>query len=337
MIDGKSYYDILLVQPNASFDEIKKSFRTLSFKYHPDKNNGEDSKFKEINSAYETLRDKTKRNQYDFDLQMKGQNEFPNPYVSNIFSGIFGGRNNAQSAPNLNKMNHFFEASMSMDDLIAETIIQGMMGAHKDESFPFKVKKTKSENSCKETTSSFKAECSEDICIEKEIEFEESFLGCCVPITVERNVIKSEFDTSIRKESEKIYLTIPAGVDDNEIITVIGKGNVYMNSKSDVKVQIKVKSHCDFQRDGLNLVIKKTISFKESICGMTFDINHINGKQLRFSSSRGNILQNFDKKVIQGLGFNRNDKNGNLIIQFVVNHPPQKLNEEQLQFIEANF
>ncbi len=71
----KNYYDILGVNKNASQDDIKKAYRSLSKKYHPDKNNGDDSKFKEINEAYDTLGDETKRRQYDN----------PNPF------GEFGG------------------------------------------------------------------------------------------------------------------------------------------------------------------------------------------------------------------------------------------------------
>lgn len=71
----KNYYDILGVSKNATQDDIKKAFRNLSKKYHPDKNGGDDSKFKEINEAYDTLSDETKRKQYDR----------PNPF------GNFGG------------------------------------------------------------------------------------------------------------------------------------------------------------------------------------------------------------------------------------------------------
>ena len=61
----KNYYDILGVNKNASQDDIKKAYRNLSKKYHPDRNNGDDSKFKEINEAYDTLGDESKRKQYD--------------------------------------------------------------------------------------------------------------------------------------------------------------------------------------------------------------------------------------------------------------------------------
>ena len=74
----KNYYDILGVNKNASQDEIKKAYRNLSKKYHPDRNGGDDSKFKEINEAYDTLGDETKRRQYDN----------PNPFGGVPFGGF---------------------------------------------------------------------------------------------------------------------------------------------------------------------------------------------------------------------------------------------------------
>lgn len=76
----KNYYDVLGVNKNASQDEIKKAYRNLSKKYHPDRNGGDDSKFKEINEAYDTLGDESKRKQYDN----------PNPFGSG-FGGFPGG------------------------------------------------------------------------------------------------------------------------------------------------------------------------------------------------------------------------------------------------------
>lgn len=61
----KDYYSILGVNPNATNEEIKKAFRKLSMKYHPDKNNGDDTMFKEINEAYSTLNDENKKREYD--------------------------------------------------------------------------------------------------------------------------------------------------------------------------------------------------------------------------------------------------------------------------------
>ena len=72
----KNYYDILGVNKNASQDDIKKAYRNLSKKYHPDRNDGDDSKFKEINEAYNTLGDETKRKQYDNPNPFGGFHDF---------------------------------------------------------------------------------------------------------------------------------------------------------------------------------------------------------------------------------------------------------------------
>ena len=90
----KNYYDVLGVSKNASQDDIKKAYRSLSKKYHPDRTGGDDSKFKEINEAYDTLGDETKRREYD------------NP---NSFGGIpFGGfeSNNSGFSWTWNYNNH---------------------------------------------------------------------------------------------------------------------------------------------------------------------------------------------------------------------------------------
>ena len=85
----KNYYDVLGVDRNSSQEDIKKAYRNLSKKYHPDKNGGDDSKFKEINEAYDTLGDETKRRQYDN----------PNP-----FGGGFGGFSWSWNAANTRPM-----------------------------------------------------------------------------------------------------------------------------------------------------------------------------------------------------------------------------------------
>ena len=65
MADKRDYYEVLGVNKNASDDEIKKAFRKAAVKYHPDKEGGDEAKFKEVNEAYEVLKDKQKRQRYD--------------------------------------------------------------------------------------------------------------------------------------------------------------------------------------------------------------------------------------------------------------------------------
>jgi len=84
----KNYYKILEVQENATEDDIKKSYRNLSKKYHPDVNPDGGEKFREINEAYEVLKDKTKRDQYDFSLKNPNHNSFS---IEDLINKNFGG------------------------------------------------------------------------------------------------------------------------------------------------------------------------------------------------------------------------------------------------------
>ena len=87
----RDYYEVLGISKNASEDEVKKAFRKLAVKYHPDKEGGSEEKFKEINEAYEVLKDKQKRQRYDqFGHAGVGGSGGGAGYSGNPFEG-FGG------------------------------------------------------------------------------------------------------------------------------------------------------------------------------------------------------------------------------------------------------
>ena len=310
------FYEVLGIDPNATSDDIKRAYRKLSFEKHPDKNPNSLNEYQSINEAYETLRDPDKRSLYD------SQNCFfsscePNNFdeqLNNIFSELLSGAINKGvkkgKGPAINDFASIFgmpseEEYSPLDPSIFIRNSSNNVGFSKPE----------------------------DIIIDQVITYEQAYTGCYIPIMIEREVVHSNRKTY---EKETMYVDIKKGIDGNEIITVKDKGNVKGSSHSDVKVKILLEKTSMFSREGIDLILYKTISFKESLCGFKFDIHHLNGNAISFSSSRGNVIQNGDTKKIKNLGFSRDDIQGNLILTFYVSHP-DTLSEEQLKLIEEVF
>ena len=312
------YYNILGVNEHANANEIKKAYRSLSFKYHPDKNNGNDERFKTINEAYEVLSDPIKREKYDMkmnpSLNLNGSNLVED--MLNTFLGMNLGSKNKRNPSNLGMGLNGGFGVMEMNPEVMNMFMKSMNpNMNMSEIF-------------EETLQP------EDVYCDVSISFTQSYTGCTVPVNVEREVVLNK-KTYIEKE--KIYLTLPPGVDNEEIVTLQGKGNIINKSCGDVKAKIFIHqdtSQYSFERSALDLIYHKTISFRDSICGFDFSITHINDKIMKFDSSRGNIIQNGDKKTITGKGFNRNGMTGDLIVIFHVDKPGV-LTEDQLKMFES--
>lgn len=315
------YYKTLNVSNNATDVEIKKQYRKLSLQYHPDRNNGNAEKFKEINEAFETLSDSHKRRAYDVQKQLSGDindlpmhegleslfNMFlkPNNRGSSrtpqmpLFPGGFGlgnGGGGGGGGPNI----HFFSSNLD-DDLSSFMNVGSTPPEH----------------------------------IEKKISItlQQAYFGCNIPVEIKRTVKRSNEKYS---EKETIYIDIPKGVDNNEKIVIENKGNVCNQQCSNINIFVTVENHEDFIRDGLNLIYEKKISFKQSLCGFSFVIKHLGGKEFKLNSKSGDVILHMQEKSISNLGMIRNEKTGNLIIRFKI-IPPNSLNAEQLDLIEKIF
>jgi DnaJ family protein A protein 2 len=152
--------------------------------------------------------------------------------------------------------------------------------------------------------------------------------GASVPLEIERWIMENGNKVF---EKQTIYVNIPKGSDDNEIIIMRDIGNVVNEQcKGDLKIFIKVENDSSFKRNGLDLILEKNISLKESLCGFSFDMKYINGKNYSINNQPGNIIVPEYQKLIPGLGLSREGhNNGNLIIHFKVEFP-EKLSEEQI-------
>lgn len=293
MNNNKDYYKILEIDQNAENQEIKKAFRKLSMKYHPDKNNGDDTKFKEINEAYETLGDKEQKIKYDSLRGGGGHNIFMNHNMNGM-------------SPNINEMfNMFFkQGGENFGGPNVQIFRNGVpVNLHK----PVPIIKNIN------------------------ITLEQSYHGYKYPLAIERWIVHENIK---QKETETIYIDIPCGADNNEIIILRNKGNVIdENNKGDIKVCIHITNETIFERKGLDLIIKKNITLKEALCGFVFEIKHLNNKTFKINNEQGNIITPNYNKLIHNLGMKRQSHSGNLIIIFNI-HFPTQLSIEQTNKIK---
>ena len=149
---------------------------------------------------------------------------------------------------------------------------------------------------------------------------EQAYVGGSFPIELEKWSLINNVRTI---EKQTIYLNVPYGIDDNEMIVLREMGNsVNQTIKGDVKICISLSNGTSFERRGLDLIYKKKISLKEALCGFEFEMKHINGKSLNFKNiTNHSIIQPGFKKVIPDLGMKRDTHVGNLIIDFDIIFP----------------
>ena len=300
---SENYYTILGVNEKSTKDEIKKAYRGLQMKYHPDRNQGNQdciNMTQKINEAYETLSDEQKRSEYDVirnnpfmkmgsngNMNMNMNMNNANVPLNDIFNMMFGG-GNLHNIPNGAKVHIFHGGNMNVQNALNK---------------PVPLMKS------------------------LQINMSQVFTGVSLPLEVERWTMEN--NTKVF-EKETIYVDIPPGIDNNEMIVLRDKGNIISeNCKGDVKVNILVQNNTAFKRSGLDLILDKKITLKDALCGFTFNLDYINGKNYTLNNNKGSIVPPEYKKMYPGMGLKRGEHKGNMIIQFHVEFP-EKLSIEQI-------
>lgn len=288
-----NYYTMLGVAKTASKDEIKKAYRGLQMKYHPDKNPGNveaNIMTQKINEAYEVLSDDQQKAEYDMNQNnpfMRMNSHGPqHVHMDDIFSMLFSGGHGGMPFPGMPGMPgiHVFQGGMHMNK-------------------PIPIIKT------------------------LPLTMEQIFTGGSFPLEIERWVLVLEDNTKMF-ETETIYVEVPKGIDDNEFIILRERGNVISEQcKGDIKINIAVNNTTAFKREGLDLYIEKKITLKEALCGFTFQLEHLNGKSYGFNNNKGVVVQPEYKKTCKHMGLIRGEHKGNLIIQFHVEFPELSLDQ----------
>jgi DnaJ family protein B protein 4 len=158
------------------------------------------------------------------------------------------------------------------------------------------------------------------------ITLDQAFHGCSLPIEIERNVYEGR---SKRQETETCYVEVPEGIDNNEIIILERKGHVTPDYEvGDVKVIIQIENNTKMVRNGLDLIYTHHITLKEALCGFSFDLEYLQGKQLKISNQEGNIVTPQLKKTIPNMGMKRENRKGSLIITFQISFPTSLTSEQ---------
>ncbi len=349
MAEKKNYYEILGVDKKASADEIKKAYRKLAMKYHPDHNQGNEEaaeKFKEINEANETLSDEQKRAAYDYELEHPGMGGFGGGFgggagfedISDIFSNIFGGG-----------FGGGFGGARAAKSKVGEDIQREMTLSFMDAA-----------KGCKKTVS-YMRNCPCEACDGTGAKDGTAYSTCsrCNGQGVVQQVQNTMFGRTIRqgvcpdcggngriikekcgeckgrgviRQEQDFTFDIPAGVDTNSYIRKRGYGQaVQGGAPGDLIIVFRVEPHKIFVRKNFDLYVDLPISFKIAALGGTVKVPSIDDT-FEFTIPEG--TQNGQVFTVRGKGI-RSARNGtgNLLIRVIV-EIPTKLSREQKKEIE---
>jgi len=351
----RDYYEILEISRNADEPEIKKAYRRLALKYHPDKNPGDSSaeeKFKEAAEAYEVLRDPDKRARYDRygheGVKGMGSGFGGGMSMDDIFSqfgdifgeafGGFGGFGNTRSRSQ-RKVNRGSNLRVKVKLNLKEVL----NGAEKK----LKVSKFIHCEVCKGSGAaggSSYSTCSTCHGTGQVTRITNTFLGqmqttsTCPHCGGEGQVITHRCDScggsGVVKGSEVITINIPPGVAEGMQLSVSGKGNAGARNgiAGDLLVLIEEEPHEELERDGINLIHQKFISFPEAALGTSVDIPTVDGKarvKIEPGTQSGKILRLKGKGLPEVNSYNK----GDLLVTINV-WTPKNLSREEKEILE---
>ena len=302
---GKDYYKILGVEKTTSADEIKKAYRKLAFKYHPDQNKDDkaaEEKFKDISEAYAVLSDVEKRRQYDqfgadaFNNNYSREDIFRNTDFNSILREFgFGGAGGISGRIFSNQAGSsgfsFNSGSHQFGDAFNQRhIIQG-----------------------------------ESLSYTLELNLED----------ISKNTEKT-ISYRIGDKQESVSIKIPAGISDGKRLRLPGKGMPGKGGgpSGDLYVRISLRPHPVFRRDGDDLYFSSSIKYSEALLGTTLEVPAISGKTLRLKVPVG--VQYGAKLRLNGQGLPNIDsgKKGDAYAEIMIDIP-KKMTQEQKVAVEA--
>ena len=351
----KDYYELLGLDKKASKDVIKKAFRNLAHKYHPDNKTGDDTKFKEINEAYSILSDDKKRAEYDsygrvfngntgpssgsgssgfggFDFSQFTQDggggfEFD---LGDIFGNVFGGGRRAQAKRG---------RDISID--IELSFEESIFGVERT----VLLNKVSKCNNCDGNGGERDSElitCS--TCNGKGTirEIKKTFFGqfeqstVCETCRATGKVPKLKchvcHGAGILKKETEIKVKIPSGIDNGEMMRLSGQGEAVFGGKAgDLYIKIYIKKHAVFHKEGKNLIMDLNVKLTDALLGGEQNISTLDGTikvKIPEGITHGEIL----RVKGRGVPYDKNRRGDLLIKLYII--IPKKLSKETRKVIE---
>ena len=362
MATKRDYYEILGVNKNATDDELKKAYRKLAKKYHPDANPddkaGAEAKFKEVNEAYENLSDPQKRRMYDqfgttdpqgfggaggpfggqggyYSYSSSDFGDFGDlgDIFSSFFGGGFGGRNSStrrQSGPRKG-------ADLNLG--LEITFEQAFLGVEKE----VVITRNDTCHTCHGTGAkpgTSKTTCT--ICngTGQVTQVQNTILGqmqtrrTCSACHGTGEIIKEPCETchgkgTVRKQP-KIKVKIPAGIDDNQTVVLRGEGEPGEKGgpKGDLYITVRIKRHSIYTRKGNNVLCEVPITITQATLGAELEIPMVDGTKEKYKIPDG--TQTGSKFTIKNRGFKSVNSSsvGDFVFTVTV-QTPKRLTKEQ--------
>jgi len=356
MAQKRDYYEVLGVEKGASEDEIKKAYRKIAIKYHPDRNPGDkeaEEKFKEAAEAYDVLHDPQKRQQYDqfgFNGPMGGGfggfggASMNMDDIFSMFGDIFGGHGFSGFGGGQRRPQQHRGSDLRLKvRLTLEEINQGVTKK-------FKVRKDIPCEHCHGTGA--EAGSVSDTCptchgsgvithTTQSIFGMMQTQGVCPTCGGEGKVIKNKCKDcggeGIVKGEEVVEIKIPAGVAEGMVVNIPGKGNAGRRNgvNGDIQVFIEEEPHDLFIRDGNDLIYNMLLDFPTAALGGDLEIPTIEGGKLRVKIDSGTQpgktlrLRGKGLPAVQGYGNGR----GDLVVNISV-YVPKTLSRDEKEAIQ---
>lgn len=327
---GKDYYKTLGIPKGSTDEDIKKAYRKLALKYHPDKNKspGAEEKFKEVAEAYEVLSDKKKRELYDKygEDGLKGRASNGTTNSSQNFTYEFHGDPRATFAQFFGSSNPFASFfDMHNDSLFNDSLFNddefftsfgglgnrhGLGGAFRSHSF--------------NVHSPLKKEKVQDPPIEHDLyaTLEEIYHGCVKKMKISRRVLQP--DGTSKKEDKYVSISIKPGWKSGTKVTFQKEGDQSKGKiPADIVFIIRDKPHVWFRREGSDLRYTARLTLKQALCGVIFEVPTMTGEKLRISTKQEIIKPNTVKRI-QGYGLpfpKEPSRKGDLLVAFDIKFP----------------